>query len=70
MTGPLRLYSLVGGPEHSVLPLIRNRDGELAQTYSAARSSAYIVRPDGYLGVASAGIDADALVAHLRATFG
>ncbi len=58
------------GGSATVLPLIRDRDGDFAQMYSAAGSSAYIVRPDGYLGFASAGIDADALVAHLRATFG
>jgi len=54
----------------TVLPLIRDRDRYFVQMYSAARSSAYIVRPDGHLGFASAGIHADALVAHLRATFG
>jgi hypothetical protein len=29
----------------------------------------YVVRPDGYVGFAAAGIDVDGMVAHLRATF-
>ena len=31
--------------------------------------SAYVVRPDGYLGLAAAGVDPAQLVAHLGATF-
>lgn len=53
----------------TVLPLVRDSRGEFAQSYSASESSVYIVRPDGYLGFAAAGIDATGLVTHLRATF-
>jgi 2-polyprenyl-6-methoxyphenol hydroxylase-like FAD-dependent oxidoreductase len=51
------------------LPLVRDSEGEFARAYSASESSVYVVRPDGYLGFAAAGIDADDTAAHLRATF-
>jgi 2-polyprenyl-6-methoxyphenol hydroxylase-like FAD-dependent oxidoreductase len=114
VTGPVRLFSLLGRREHtmllyaqdgpvdvaayeraaaaavgaahgrmdvyliaapgaditaSVLPLIRDAAGEFARAYAPAGPSAYVVRPDGYLSLAGAGVDADRLVAHLGATF-
>jgi hypothetical protein len=54
---------------NTVLPLVRDSEGEFARAYSASESSVYVVRPDGYLGFAAAGIHVDGLVAHLRATF-
>jgi 2-polyprenyl-6-methoxyphenol hydroxylase-like FAD-dependent oxidoreductase len=54
---------------NTVLPLVRDSEGEFARAYSASESSVYVVRPDGYLGFAAAGIDADDIAAHLRATF-
>jgi 2-polyprenyl-6-methoxyphenol hydroxylase-like FAD-dependent oxidoreductase len=54
---------------NTVLPLVRDSEGEFARAYSASESSVYVVRPDGYLGFAAAGIDVDGLVSHLRATF-
>jgi pentachlorophenol monooxygenase len=53
----------------TVLPLIHDRDGNFAQMYSPAGTSTYVVRPDGYLSLSTPGVDVDALVAHLRATF-
>ena len=53
----------------TVLPLIHDRDGYFAQMYSPAGTSTYVVRPDGYLSLSTPGVDVDALVAHLRATF-
>ncbi len=114
VTGPLRLFSLLGRREHTtllyapdgpvdvatyeraaeaavsaahgrmdvyliaapdadvaatVLPLIRDTAGDFARVYAPAGPSAYVVRPDGYLGLAAAGVDPAQLVAHLGATF-
>ncbi|HVQ48884.1 MAG TPA: FAD-dependent monooxygenase [Mycobacterium sp.] len=114
VTGPLRLFSLLGGREHTtllyapdgpvdvatyeraaeaaviaangrmevyliaspgadvaatLLPLIRDTAGDFAKAYAPAGPSAYVVRPDGYLGLAAAGVDPAQLVAHLGATF-
>ncbi len=116
VTGPLRLYSLLGSREHTlliyagddataddvsvfegaaeaaltaahgridvdliavpkadvdttVLPVIRDSENDFAQMYSPAGSSVYVVRPDGYLSMASSGVNNDDLVAHLSATF-
>jgi hypothetical protein len=55
---------------NTVLPLVRDAAGDFARMYAARGPSIYLVRPDGYLGFAAAGIDGDGLVAHLRATFG
>jgi 2-polyprenyl-6-methoxyphenol hydroxylase-like FAD-dependent oxidoreductase len=54
---------------NTVLPQVRDSEGEFARAYFASESSVYVVRPDGYLGFAAAGIDVDGLVAHLRETF-
>ena len=114
MTGPLRLFSLLGRREHTTLlyapdgpvdvatferaaeaavsaahgrmdvyliaapgadvaatelPVIRDTAGDFARAYAPAGPSAYVVRPDGYLGLAAAGVDPAQLVAHLGATF-
>ena len=116
VSGPLRLFSLLGSREHTLLlyagddataddvatferaadaavraahgridvyliaapnadvditalPVIRDRDGDFARMYSAVGPSVYVVRPDGYLGFASAVIDTDNLVTHLSSTF-
>jgi hypothetical protein len=52
------------------LPLIRDTASDFARAYAPAGSSAYVVRPDGYLGFAGSGVDEDVLVTHLLATFG
>ena len=51
------------------LPLIRDTAAEFAKAYAPAGPSAYVVRPDGYLGLAGA-LDPDQLATHLGATFG
>jgi 2-polyprenyl-6-methoxyphenol hydroxylase-like FAD-dependent oxidoreductase len=53
----------------TVLPLIRDASGGFARAYAPVGPSAYVIRPDGYLSLAGASVDADGLVAHLRATF-
>jgi 2-polyprenyl-6-methoxyphenol hydroxylase-like FAD-dependent oxidoreductase len=53
----------------TVLPLVRDSSGEFAKAYAACGSSAYVVRPDGYLGYGAAGIDVDGIASHLRGTF-
>ena len=115
VTGPLRLFSLLGRREHTTLlyapagpvdvaaferaadaaiktahgqmdvyliaapgadigatslPVIFDTGGDFAMAYAPAGPSAYVVRPDGYLGYAGSGVDDDALMTHLRATFG
>jgi FAD binding domain len=114
VTGPLRLFSLLGRREHTTLlyapdgpvdgamyeraaaaavsaahgrmdvyliaapgadvtatelPLIRDTAGDFARAYAPAGPSAYVVRPDGYLGLAGSAVDPEQLVAHLDATF-
>lgn len=56
--------------DSTVLPLIRDSDGDFARSYAAEGISAFVVRPDGYLGFVSRGhVDPDDLVAHLKLTF-
>jgi pentachlorophenol monooxygenase len=113
VTGPLRLFDLLGRREHTALlyapvgpvdvaayeraaaaavhaahgrmdvyliaapgadiatelPLIRDTAGEFARAYTPPGPAAYIVRPDGYLGLAAARVDPAELVVHLGATF-
>jgi 2-polyprenyl-6-methoxyphenol hydroxylase-like FAD-dependent oxidoreductase len=114
VTGPLRLFTLLGRREHTTLlyapdgpvdvatyeraaaaavsaahgrmevyliaapgadvgatelPVVVDGRGEFAKAYAPAGTSAYVVRPDGYLGFAGAGVNPDQLTAHLRATF-
>jgi FAD binding domain len=70
--GQIDVY-LIAAPDANVtateLPVIRDSAGEFAKAYEASGPSSYVVRPDGYLGYAAADVDADPLVAHLRATF-
>jgi pentachlorophenol monooxygenase len=53
----------------TVLPLIRDAESEFADTYSTGGRTAFVVRPDGYLGYAGGHADVDGLVAYLRTTF-
>ncbi|MCT7661991.1 FAD-dependent monooxygenase [Mycobacterium deserti] len=70
--GRLDVYLLVA-PKADIapsgLPVISDADGEFAKAYAVAERSAYVVRPDGYLGYAAQDVDVDALGDHLRATF-
>ena len=54
----------------TVLPLIRDADASFAGAYSAGGATAFVIRPDGYLGFAGGHTDADGLAACLRTTFG
>jgi pentachlorophenol monooxygenase len=58
-------HAEVGATE---LPLIRDTAGDFAKNYAASGPSAYVVRPDGYLGF-TGGLDPTALTAYLGATF-
>jgi pentachlorophenol monooxygenase len=114
VTGPLRLFELLGRREHTMLlyapdgpvdvatferaaaaavsaahghidvyliaapgadvgatqlPLIRDIASDFAKAYTPSGASAYVVRPDGYLGLAASRVDPAELVTHLRATF-
>ncbi|MDF2823399.1 MAG: pentachlorophenol monooxygenase [Mycobacterium sp.] len=57
----------------TVLPLLTDTDAQFARAYRAENCSAFVVRPDGYLGLAARSVAPadlrDALVAHLGGTF-
>lgn len=54
----------------TLLPLMRDTQGDFARLYAASGLSAFIVRPDGYLGLAMrAAVVTQDLVRHLKATF-
>jgi len=54
----------------TVPPLIRDADGDFARNYDASDTSVFVIRPDGYLGIAARGaVDTDDVVRHLKATF-
>ena len=54
----------------TVLPLMRDSEGEFGRAYGVSETSVHVVRPDGYVGFASGGVDVNALVTHLQRTFG
>jgi pentachlorophenol monooxygenase len=70
--GQMDVY-LIAAPGADVgateLPVVWDSGGDFARAYAPAGAAAYVVRPDGYLGFAGSGVDGDALLAHLRATF-
>lgn len=53
----------------TVLPVIRDTDGEFANAYAAEGLSAFVVRPDGYLGYRANSVTADGVTEHLEDTF-
>jgi pentachlorophenol monooxygenase len=71
--GQMDVY-LVAAPDAdvagTVLSLIRDADGDFARNYDVSDTSVFVIRPDGYLGIAARGVvDTDELVCHLKATF-
>ena len=66
--GQMDVY-LVAAPDAdvagTVLPLIRDADGDFARNYDVSDTSVFVIRPDGYLGIAARGVvDTDELVRH------
>ncbi|MFH5230628.1 FAD-dependent monooxygenase [Antrihabitans spumae] len=53
----------------TILPLIRDVDGDFANAYSAVGTATFIVRPDGYLGYAQRDTAVDSVVKYLKSTF-
>ena len=54
-----------------MLPLIRDADGDFARNDDVSDTSAFVIHPHRYLGIAARGVaDTDELVRHLKATFG
>lgn len=54
----------------TTLPLLRDTQGDFARAYATAGHAVFIVRPDGYLGLALRAMGkTQALLAHLKATF-
>lgn len=70
--GALDVY-VVAAPDapvdDTVLPLVRDADGDFARMYEVSATTLYVVRPDGYLGYASVGVDPAAAVTWLKRTF-
>ncbi|CAN5468442.1 FAD-dependent monooxygenase [soil metagenome] len=74
--GHVEVY-VVAAPDarvaETVLPLVVDSEGSFAEQYGASEVSVFVLRPDGYLGLASVGVsagDLDAiLVSHLASTF-
>jgi len=54
----------------TVLPLLRDAGSGFAAAYPVDGRTAFVIRPDGYLGFVGVHTDVDGLVAHLRTTFG
>ncbi|MEV4205693.1 FAD-dependent monooxygenase [Nocardia salmonicida] len=53
----------------TILPVIRDSDGDFARRYHCADGAAYVVRPDGYLGYAASPATPDDLIRHFESTF-
>ncbi|MGW6619695.1 FAD-dependent monooxygenase [Nocardia sp. NPDC055002] len=70
--GHLDTY-LVASPratvDPTILPVIRDSDGDFARQYHCAAGAAYVVRPDGYLGCAASPAAPDDLIRHFESTF-
>lgn len=71
--GALDVY-LVAAPtaevDSTVLPLLRDNDGDFARSYSTAGTSVFVIRPDGYLGFAAHRLDTEVFEGFLHNTFG
>ena len=71
--GRIEICLVVAVDEHVAatrLPLMRDTQGEFARAYATTGLSAFVVRPDGYLGMAMRGtLVTQDLQAHLKATF-
>ncbi|KUI25913.1 FAD-dependent monooxygenase [Mycobacterium sp. GA-2829] len=71
--GALDVY-LVAAPsaevDGTVLPVLRDEDGDFARSYSTAGTSVFVIRPDGYLGFTAHRLDVAALEGFLHNTFG
>ncbi|MBJ8342748.1 FAD-dependent monooxygenase [Antrihabitans sp. YC3-6] len=70
--GHLDIY-LIAAPSadvgETILPLIRDVNGDFAGVYSAAGMATFIIRPDGYLGYAQRDTAVDSVVKYLKSTF-
>ncbi|RZL83745.1 MAG: pentachlorophenol monooxygenase [Rhodococcus sp. (in: high G+C Gram-positive bacteria)] len=53
----------------TILPLVRDSNGEFANAYGAEGSAAFVVRPDGYLGFRQSPVAVDGLTEYLKSTF-
>ncbi|MFE3326062.1 FAD-dependent monooxygenase [Streptomyces sp. NPDC059176] len=59
----------VGDAGETQLPVYRDGRGEFRRAYAAVGPTAFLVRPDGYLGTRLTPATADGLSAHLRRVF-
>jgi 2-polyprenyl-6-methoxyphenol hydroxylase-like FAD-dependent oxidoreductase len=67
--GLLNVYLVVTTPVESVLTVVIDADGELAKAYGVDGPTAFVVRPDGYLGHRESPATATGVLAHLKKTF-
>ena len=64
---------LVASPDadtgRTLIPVLRDGDGEFAAAYHATDGQVFVLRPDGYLGYRGDAADVDSLTRYLKATF-
>ncbi|MEP6650364.1 MAG: FAD-dependent monooxygenase [Lapillicoccus sp.] len=53
----------------TLVPVLRDADGQFLAAYHAAYGQVFVLRPDGYLGYRGDAADLDALTSYLKATF-
>ncbi len=70
--GEMEAY-LVAAPaadtRRTLVPVLRDADGQLVAAYHAADGQVFVLRPDGYLGYRGDAGDLEALQRYLKATF-
>ncbi len=67
--GRLDVYLISPTPVESILPVVIDRDGEFAAAYGTAGPSAFVIRPDGYLGHRESPAGLTGVLTHLSRTF-
>jgi hypothetical protein len=67
--GYLRVYRILAAgaaaTEDGACPTVIDADGHFARVYGAAQGTAYLVRPDGYVGFRTDALQVEAIEAHL-----
>lgn len=67
--GKLDVYLISSTPVESILPVVIDREGEFAAAYGTADLSAFVIRPDGYLGHRESPAGVTGVLTHLSRTF-
>ncbi|GAA2393945.1 FAD-dependent monooxygenase [Nonomuraea africana] len=71
--GLLRVYAVLAAdapqPDLVGVPVLRDGSGAFRARYAVARSAAYLIRPDGYVGFRAQPVKFESITAHLERTF-